>query len=70
MGKSMKNPRPQSRGFIVINIRTGEILSELSKRREPAREVARKLESDTLHVGVHQVTLYPGQEYDRATYRP
>ena len=32
------NPRPQSKGFIVINTRTGEILSDLFKRREGARD--------------------------------
>lgn len=33
------NPRPQSRGFIVINTRTGEILSDLFTKRDPARDV-------------------------------
>lgn len=70
MGEGMKNPRPRSKGFIVVNIKTREILSEISKRREPAREIARRLESPSCHVGVHQVMLYPGQEYDRATYKP
>lgn len=32
------NPRPKSHGFIVVNTKTGEILSELQKRREGARE--------------------------------
>lgn len=32
------NPRPKSHGFIVVNTRTGEILSELYKRRDDARQ--------------------------------
>ena len=32
------NPRPRSHGFIVIDTRTGEILSDLFKRREGARD--------------------------------
>jgi hypothetical protein len=31
------NPRPKSHGFIVVNTRTGEILSELYKQRDGAR---------------------------------
>jgi hypothetical protein len=33
-----RNPRPQSHGFIVIDTRTGEVLSDLFKRRDGARE--------------------------------
>jgi hypothetical protein len=31
------NPRPKSHGFVVVNSRTGEIVSDLYKRREAAR---------------------------------
>jgi len=31
--------RPRSHGFIVINTRTGEILSELLKKRDAARDL-------------------------------
>lgn len=66
----MSNPRPRSHGFIAVNCKTGEILSELSKRREPARAVCREMiAKGHVSIGVHQVMLYPGQIYDRATYK-
>ncbi len=33
------NARPKSHGFIVVDTRTGEILSDLSKTRDGAREM-------------------------------
>lgn len=68
MGKS--NARPKSAGFIVVNIVTREILSDLYPRRAEPREIAGKLYRDGVNAGVHQVMLYPGEKYDRATYRP
>jgi hypothetical protein len=68
----MRNPRPRSAGFIAIDARTGEILSELSARRKPAHDAVREHVAKGGHanIGVHQVLLYPGQTYDRATYKP
>ena len=37
-GVVRENPRPKSHGFIVIDTKTGEILSGLFKRRNGARE--------------------------------
>ena len=37
-GSPIRNPRPASRGFIVVATRTGEILSPLFKNRAQARE--------------------------------
>lgn len=37
------NARPRSHGFIVIDSKTGEILSELHKRREAARDDIREI---------------------------
>lgn len=82
------NPRPQSRGFIVVDTRTGEILSELFKKRDAARDViatiiaahgrATPSSGDVEYrggrwyrsLGVHQVMLYPGETYNRETYKP
>lgn len=74
----MANPRPRSAGFVVLDIRTGEVLSPLYKRREPAREEVRAyyakhggpFTTDEIsarglrHLGVHQVMLYPGETFD------
>ena len=67
----MSNPRPQSHGFITVNTKTREILSELFKRRKPAHDVALASQNPerNLPIGVHQVMLYPGQTYDRVTYK-
>jgi hypothetical protein len=80
--------RKRSVGFIVIDTRSGEILSGLFTRREPARERIDELTSrfptERRHptdveyrngrfgrpLGIHKVELYPGETYDRETYRP
>ena len=82
------NPRPKSHGFIVVDTRTGEILSDLFKRREGARDAVAAIVAEHGRtspaagdveykggrwyraLGVHQVMLYPGQTYDRGTYKP
>lgn len=72
-----RNPRPQSHGFIVIDTRTGEILSDLFKRRDGAREALDEIGDVEYRnglwyrsLGVHQVMLYPGDTYSSDTYRP
>ena len=80
--------KKKSVGFIVIDTRTGEILSGLFARREPARarieeisgrfSLHRQSPTDVQYrngrwgrsLGVHKVELYPGETYDRETYRP
>ena len=82
------NPRPQSRGFIVVDTRTGEILSELFKKRDGARDAIAKIVAEHgratplpgdveyrtggwyRSLGVSQVMLYPGETYNRETYKP
>ena len=67
----MSNPRPASRGFIAIDCTTGEIVSIMFARREPARDVCRDMAANGRpRIGVHQVKMYPGEVYDRATYKP
>ena len=40
-------------------------------RREPARDVCRDMAANGRpRIGVHQVKMYPGEVYDRATYKP
>jgi len=41
-----RNPRPQSRGFIVIATKTGEVWSDLFKRREDARKALLEIVKD------------------------
>lgn len=80
--------KKKAAGFIVIDTKTGDILSGLFTKREPARaridEIsskfpsARERESDVQYrngrwgrpLGIHKVELYPGETYDRASYRP
>jgi hypothetical protein len=66
----MPNARPKSAGFIVVNVSTREILSDLCARREEPRKIAGDLFRQGVNAGVHQVMLYPGEKYDRSTYRP
>lgn len=66
----MVSARPKSAGFIVVNVSTREILSDLFARRAEPRAIAGELYRQGVNAGVHQVMLYPGEKYDRATYRP
>jgi hypothetical protein len=65
---SSKNPRPSSAGFIVIRYDNRSVVSELFKRREPARAIATAFERSGVKVGVRQVMLYPGEKFEPATY--
>lgn len=61
------NPRPRSAGFVVLDTRTGEVLSPLYKRREKAREHLRayaEKHQRSEGLGIHQVMLYPGEVFD------
>lgn len=66
----MANARPSSAGFIVVNVSTREILSDLYVRRAEPRSIAGELYRQGVNAGVHQVMLYPGETYSRATYLP
>ena len=88
MSTTRANPRPTGRGFILIDTRTKEILSDLMPRRSGAVVVLTDLVAARgaaaaepgyvqyrsglwyRPLGIHHVRLYPGQDYDRATYRP
>ena len=67
---ALKHARPTSRGFIIVDVKTREILSDLSPRREPLRQRLRLDPTLNQAAGIHQVMLYPGEEYDPKTYRP
>jgi hypothetical protein len=46
-------------GFVVIDTKTGEHLSAIFKRREPAREIAKSLHASGINnVGVHTLEAY------------
>lgn len=66
----MASVRPKSAGFIVIEVATRQVLSDLYARRAEPRELAGRLYREGVNAGVHQVMLYPGEKFDRATYRP
>lgn len=50
--------RKRSKGFRVVNTRTGAVLSETFPRRAPARAIATKLYAEGVPTGVQQVTDY------------
>lgn len=66
----MSSVRPKSAGFIVIDVATRKILSDLFARRAEPRALAGELYRQGVNAGVHQVMLYPGETYSHATYRP
>lgn len=80
---SRANQRPRSAGFVVVDTKTGEVISVLHKRREPARDEIRayyaphggpltteQIDTQGLRrLGVHQVMLYPGETFDPSQRR-
>lgn len=59
-----RSARPRSAGFVVLNTKTGDVLSELFKKRQPARDLAAIMYRQGLPTGVHQVMLYPDEQFD------
>ena len=80
----MKQPRPRSAGFVVLDVKSGEVLSDLRATRKQAQDDIRRyctehgaiLDSQgrvspsdiarlkLRNLGVHQVMLYPDEQFD------